>query len=100
MCEGPSRPSLPACPCLPACAPTVPPSRELARLLAHVSDPPLPLPHPLGSLLVISDPHCTHTHTTHPHLQSVLAEAVEEFIHQGAAPAEGMIRNLVCVWGG
>lgn len=30
-----------------------------------------------------------------PVLQSVLAEAVEEFINQGAAPAEAMIRNLV-----
>eukprot|EP00887_Chlorella_sp_A99_P006729 scaffold3.g6729.t1 len=30
-----------------------------------------------------------------PVLQSVLAEAVEEFISQGASPAESMIRNLV-----
>lgn len=30
-----------------------------------------------------------------PAAQTVLAEAVEEFIHQGAAPAEHMIRNLV-----
>lgn len=30
-----------------------------------------------------------------PILQTVLAEAVEEFINQGAAPAEHMIRNMV-----
>ena len=50
------------------------------------------LPH---SSALPTGPAALHHLPTCPSTQSVLAEAVEDLIAQGAAPAEAMIRNLV-----